>query len=222
MRITSLHPVRVLLGVISVAGLLHAAPAFSVTLVDTGAGGTEFIGSPALFGLSDPGYFQYWAGEFTLTNASTIQSVSGWMGGMAIGGMEVKLYADGGNVPGAELFSQTFEMTTYTADPRWENFQGLNWNVAADTYWVAFEPLPMDEFGSGFNTTMLVGAASPLSNYAIWNEGMPGYSNQNGNTLGFRVEGTLAPVPEPESYALMLAGLALVAGIARRRHRSGH
>ncbi|MBL8382688.1 MAG: PEP-CTERM sorting domain-containing protein [Burkholderiales bacterium] len=28
---------------------------------------------------------------------------------------------------------------------------------------------------------------------------------------------TLAAVPEPETYALMLAGLALVAGIARRR-----
>lgn len=218
MRITSLHPARVLLGTISVAALLNAAPAFSETLVDTGAGGTEFIGSPALFGLSGPGYFQYWAGEFTLTNASTIQSVSGWMGGMAIGGIEVKLYADGGNVPGAELFSQTFESATYTFDPRWESFQGLNWNVAADTYWVAFEPLPHDENGSGFNTTMLVGAASPLSNYAIWNEGMSGYVTQNGNTLGFRIEGTLAPVPEPGSYALMLAGMALVAGVVRRRN----
>lgn len=138
---------------------------------------------------------------------------------MAIGGIEVKLYADGGNVPGAELFSQTFISTTYTFDPRWESFQGLNWNVAADTYWVAFEPLPHDAYGSGFNTTLLVGAASPLGNYALWNEGMTGYSNQNGYALGFRIEGVMTPVPEPTSYAMMLAGLALVAGIARRRHR---
>ena len=31
----------------------------------------------------------------------------------------------------------------------------------------------------------------------------------------------VAAIPEPETYALMLAGLALVAGVARRRHRAG-
>lgn len=31
----------------------------------------------------------------------------------------------------------------------------------------------------------------------------------------------LAPVPEPSTYALMLAGLAVVGGVARRRRRSG-
>lgn len=31
----------------------------------------------------------------------------------------------------------------------------------------------------------------------------------------------LAPVPEPQTYALMLAGLALVAGAARHRMRKG-
>jgi PEP-CTERM motif len=220
MHFTSGRSAKLLLGTVLIVGLLDAAPAFSETLVDTGAGGTEFVGSPALFGYSDPGYFQYWAGQFTLTDAYTIESVSGWMGGWAAGGIDIKLYADGGEVPGAELFSQSFVAATYTFDPRWENFQGLNWNVGAGTYWVAFEPQPLDMSGSGFSTTMLVGAASPLSNYAVWSDVTSGYVNQNGYTLGFRVEGTMAPVPEPESYALIVAGLVLVTGIARRRRRS--
>ena len=217
MRFTSCRSVQLLLGTVFIVGLLDAAPAFSETLVDTGTGGTEFVGSPALFGYSDPGYFQYWSGQFTLTDAYTIESVSGWMGGMAIGGIDIKLYADGGEVPGAELFSQSFVAATYTFDPRWENFQGLNWNVGAGTYWVAFEPQPLDMSGSGFSTTMLVGAPSPLSGYAISNEGSSGYRAENGSTLGFRVEGTAAAVPEPESYALMLAGVMLIAGTVRHR-----
>lgn len=217
MRFTSCRSVQLLLGTVFIVGLLDAAPAFSETLVDTGTGGTEFVGSPALFGYSDPGYFQYWSGQFTLTDAYTIESVSGWMGGMAIGGIDIKLYADGGEVPGAELFSQSFVAATYTFDPRWESFQGLNWNVNAGTYWVAFEPQPLDMSGSGFSTTMLVGAPSPLSGYAISNEGSSGYRAENGSTLGFRVEGTAAAVPEPESYALMLAGVMLIAGTVRHR-----
>jgi hypothetical protein len=32
---------------------------------------------------------------------------------------------------------------------------------------------------------------------------------------------SISPIPEPETYALMLAGLALVGGIARRRKFAG-
>ena len=32
--------------------------------------------------------------------------------------------------------------------------------------------------------------------------------------------GSIAPVPEPSEYAMLLAGLAVVGGIARRRHLS--
>jgi len=39
---------------------------------------------------------------------------------------------------------------------------------------------------------------------------------------GGEIRGNIvAAVPEPESYALMLGGLAFVAGVARRRHRFG-
>jgi hypothetical protein len=38
-----------------------------------------------------------------------------------------------------------------------------------------------------------------------------------GQMVAYGVSGSMAPVPEPQSWALMLAGLALMAAIARRR-----
>jgi hypothetical protein len=50
------------------------------------------------------------------------------------------------------------------------------------------------------------------------------FQNAGGDNLGALLdnvtvtsEGTPSPIPEPQTYALMLAGLALVAGAARRR-----
>ena len=37
---------------------------------------------------------------------------------------------------------------------------------------------------------------------------------------GGEIRGFLAPVPEPESYALLLSGLAVVAWVARRQKRA--
>jgi hypothetical protein len=64
-------------------------------------------------------------------------------------------------------------------------------------------------------------------NYVAINVNGPGgwndYSNAATNTSGYFVEYTTAPtaaVPEPESYAMMLAGLGVIGGVARRRAKS--
>lgn len=210
--------VRKYLAALFAAGSIAlGAPAFAVTLVDTGAGGSELNGSPALFGLESPGWFQYLAGEFTLAQGARIDTVAGWMDWSGGGGVQIKLYSDGGSTPGIELFSQDFNFPLAFPGPHWETYSGLNnWNVQAGTYWIAFEPLPVIN-GVGFNSTMFQGAPSPLSGYAWSSNGTGGYVAANGYSLGIRIEGTLAPIPEPESYALMLAGLTLLVGIARRK-----
>jgi len=44
-----------------------------------------------------------------------------------------------------------------------------------------------------------------------------GYQNQYTKTTPFYVMAVLSPAPEPETYAMLLAGLALMGSIARRR-----
>ncbi len=43
------------------------------------------------------------------------------------------------------------------------------------------------------------------------------WGTQNGRSAGFRTYVEVTPVPEPETYAMMLAGLGLLGVVARRR-----
>lgn len=58
--------------------------------------------------------------------------------------------------------------------------------------------------------TMLssLGTATPTMTLSVWKE-VPGYATQD--------LAVFAPVPEPETYAMMLAGLGLMGFVARRR-----
>ncbi|MET0505910.1 MAG: FxDxF family PEP-CTERM protein, partial [Luteibacter sp.] len=50
-----------------------------------------------------------------------------------------------------------------------------------------------------------------------WTFALPGAPNLQGLGLSHASVSTVAPVPEPQTYALMLAGLAGLAFVARRR-----
>lgn len=57
---------------------------------------------------------------------------------------------------------------------------------------------------------------------AIWNQ--PSYdinaNDQKGRSYSIHLSSTVAAVPEPESYAMLLAGLGVMATIARRRRNA--
>lgn len=62
--------------------------------------------------------------------------------------------------------------------------------------------------GQGDYVLTVAGTAAPLVS------SMPGVA---GNYGIYTVHGSLAPIPEPESYAMFLAGLGVIGAVAHRR-----
>jgi hypothetical protein len=171
-------------GVLATAGTVAAAvgwarPAVAACLVDTGMPsggfGLDFAMDRAV----------NYAGEFTVTQDYTIESVMGWLSnGPASGaGAEIKvsLHADRGDVPGATLFSKNFEPSPWIPDPNdpnkwggiatWQGVSDLNWTVKPGTYWASFAPQDPPMYGVSMG--MMQGRApKPLDHYAYTLDGV--------------------------------------------------
>lgn len=173
---------------------VSGTPAVGPTLlVDTGAGlgGSNVIGSNSLFN-SAPN-FEYNAGQFTLSQASTIQSIQGWMQVITPGSLNVKIYAGnstgyGHVIPGTAVYSQTYTPLA-TGVEGWVSFPltAPYLTLPAGTYWVSFEPA-----AGAFFAEMTGGVPSPLANYAFLVNGNLNWVNSPLN-LGFEVFGTQLP-----------------------------
>ena len=77
--------------------------------------------------------YQYFGGEFTVANASVINGIDGYFRTLTGGIMDFAVHADGGNVPGAILFTKPEAIAANTALD-WHGVSGLNWNLDAGTY----------------------------------------------------------------------------------------
>ena len=73
--------------------------------------------------------------------------------------------------------------------------------------------------GSGFSLYLFDGAASPggISSLAYDTNGVKGAKKQSFGLSHAGFFGAVSPVPEPSAYAMMLAGLAVVAFMLKRR-----
>ncbi len=199
------------------AALLLAASAGSASafsLVDTGAVSTP-IGSLSLDGTD------WLAGEITLTQTVTLTSVKAWLGDQTGGGsFTVSLYdndpSNGPDLPGNVLAQANASMAPAAGVYGWYGASNLNWTEGPGKYWVAFEVIGAQTVANGAAPVL---APHPLSAYA-YNDGgatpsASGYKPMAGATNAFAVQ--VDAIPEPETYALLLAGLGVVALSTRRR-----
>jgi hypothetical protein len=178
--------------------LVLAGGAQAATVIDTGTPDGKAVGALAFDSID------WVAAQVSFAQASTIGAIQGHiLGGAAGETFDISLYSsDGGAGPASLMFTTT---ATFGADG-WNGVSGLSgWNVAAGQYWIEFEIQGDDSLGSSSVTGALfdLGASHPLALTA--STGDAGFSYQDSPlSFGLRV----STVPEPESLALMLAGLA--------------
>ena len=153
------------------------------------------------------------AGYFSLSNATTINGVQGYISNFSpTASVTATLYSDAA-VPLAAnvVFTTTFLVPTGGfQNYDWFGATGLNWAVGAGNYWLSF--------ATNTGMTMLDGAPSPLIRYAF-SDG-PTYRQANGLGLGIRVFDNAGAVPETATWGMMIAGFGMIGAAMRTRRRS--
>jgi hypothetical protein len=211
---------RRVLAVIAVSVFL-AVPrlAGAVTIVDTGTP-TTLTNFPYL------GYEAWLAGEFTITESYTITDIEGFLYDMDYYGdveLTVAVYTDGGETPGAVLYTEEFLIDTpgtYTYPPTgsetmdWYGASGLSWDLSAGTYWVVFS----SSIDSIFNYSAMVSPPpDPLDNYAWYENSMDVWHAHTATLFAVQIQGDeisggagTASVPEPGTLMLLGTGMGML------------
>ncbi len=225
--------------VILIAGIFMCitGQAMAYTVVDTGtpsnAGGGWALGNiPAGYSDGAPydAYSQSLAAKFTLDQAATITSVFGWInngnsnnvsGIVPIDYATISIYGDAApgalgtsaSVPDSGNIKFSRDLAVMNADPAWVGFSSLNLDLAAGSYWVAFEAPQFSSFAGG----MPAPAPNPVGSEAF-NVNNSGWNAYN---LGLGVQISALPsstvvTPEPVSAVLFVVGGGIMA-FSRRR-----
>lgn len=188
-------------------------PVHAITIVDTGTptSSGSVVTSPTLA----------IAAEFQVVNDSLITDIQGYLNTVRAGNLTVAVYSDGGDIPGAELFSASILLGPPTATPTWQGVSGLAWNLSSGTYWAVFQADATLAFGMPISVAGLGGAPNPLGNEArrLHDVGFFGVDDLD---FGVRIFGeeSHAAVPEAGS-TLVLGAIGLVAVVGLRKMRPG-
>lgn len=185
----------------------HASAAGSVVL-DSYPAGDDPFGWPSQVWADGSGR-QDIAVSFTLTSATSIQSIMTSLDGM--GGVTLGILASQGATPVGGVWLYSTHLTNPVMNTA---LSPTGWSLGAGTYWLAAVA------DNGFAGQWQSGTEDYSGDWAQSNAA--GWSAVTSTFIGMpaaRIT-VAAAVPEPSTYALMLAGGLLVAGVARRSAKS--
>jgi hypothetical protein len=204
---------------LAVAALTASASALaSANVIDTSVPTGNLAGSNTVDASN-------WIAErFTLAAPALIEHVSAYVlsgdAGNDLGKtFTLAVYANSAsNLPALNWFDgqqgQLFHTTlTYNGDG-WNGSTGLNWQLAAGSYWFALEA-----DGNGPSSLQAPTGALPVANaVAGYSGSITGYSQQgysSADSFGLQA-GAASAVPEPATVLITLAGLLVTVGLTRR------
>jgi hypothetical protein len=197
--------------VLSLLAGVYVSNAQADVIVDTGVP-TVTSGAPDLT------IGQWLAAEINLSQEWVIDSINGYLtafDGNQLGNtFTVSVYSnsannlpDGSNV----LYSGT---ASYQADG-WNGVSGINLDLTAGNYWVAFEPGNLDS--NPFQGSMPVAVSAALATTAWYDPSLNGfYRAATGSGYDIGVQVTSA-VPLPSSLLMFVSGLLAVAQLRQRK-----
>jgi len=170
--------------------------------------------------IADGNIARNWADAHDWVNNLNVGGIGGWRLPMMADGSAVFAFgnqaANGGYTVPANftteisnlLFSTLGNQSYVNAGGGTQYTNGLTntggfKNLGPYIYWTGMDYTPAPYYGVYFNVS--------VGSHTIYDKGIPAYAMAVHN-------GDVALVPEPETYAMLLAGLGVTGAVARRRH----
>ena len=130
-----------------------------------------------------------------------------------------------GNVTAAHIHCCTATALTGTASvaTRTPSFDSFPTGVTSGTYDFTYDMTQASSYNAAYITANGGTVSTAMNALIAGLDAQKAYFNiHTGSFPGGEIRGFLvaAPVPEPETYALMLAGMGLIGAVARRKARS--
>lgn len=125
-----------------------------------------------------------------------------------------------GNVTAAHIHCCTLPGSNIGVASQTPSFAGFPTGVKAGTYDQTFNMALASSYNSAFITANGGTVGSAFNALVVGLDTGRAYLNVHTTSFGGgEIRGLLAPVPEPESYAMLLAGLGMIGFSAKRRMR---